>query len=84
MSVIVCALCDKFIDSDYIEVFERGSDLVCIDCIDEHPARPISHNTMLKFYRTFQPENTARASAKYYMMIQHKFFRGSHERNSKS
>ena len=33
MSVIHCPLCDKFIDSDYIECFEWGDDdLICASC----------------------------------------------------
>lgn len=44
----------------------------------------VSHNTMLKFYRIFMPEEQARVAAKRYMKQQHKFYRGNHERNPKN
>ena len=85
MKQFYCLRCDdwvKYVDTYAIEDPENPGYMMC--CEHYEKPKPIHHNSMLKFYRTFQPENTAKASAKHYMTIQHKYFRGSNERNSKS
>lgn len=35
MSVILCEICDNFIDSDFVECIPHGDGMACLSCANE-------------------------------------------------
>ncbi len=74
MSMFTCELCDKLLDGDYVECYERGDGLICIDCHSDLPLKGLRFDELYEFYKGFKGEDVARAEANKHIAFQNKFY----------